>query len=109
MTLDDILVQAKELGIFERRSMSAEYCELVFFSRDLDDWLHILNVNLGEPRKPAGLEPTKADLGLTSQTGGIRINQTLYEKELGETTIIAKIWPWDDAQYMTLKMAVLFN
>lgn len=109
MTLDDILVQAKALGIYETRSMSAEYCELVFFSQDLDDWLRILRLNLGEPRKPPGREPTKEDLGLTSQTGGIRFNQTLFEKELGEKTVIAKIWPWDDERYLTLKMAVLFN
>ena len=109
MTLDDIIVQARDLGIFERRSLSDEYCELVFFSRDLDAWLRILTGSLGEPRKPAGREPTKADLGLTSQTGGIRVNQTLFEKELGERTIIAKIWPWDDERYMTLKMAMLFN
>jgi hypothetical protein len=109
MTLDDILLQAKELGIYERRSLSDEYCELVFFSRDLDAWFGILTSSLGEPRKPPGREPTKEDLGITSQTGGIWINQTLFEKELGEKTIIAKIWPWDDERYMTLKMAVLFN
>ena len=109
MTLDDILAQAKDLEIFERRSFSAEYCELVFFSQDLEAWFRILTDSLGEPKKPAGQEPTKADLGITSQTGGIRINQTLFEKELGEKTIIAKIWPWDDERYLTLKMAVLFN
>lgn len=109
MTLDDILVQARDLGIFERRSLSAEYSELVFFSRDLDAWLRILTASLGEPRKPAGREPTREDLGLTSKTGGIRINQTLFEKEFGGKTIIAKIWPWDDERYMTLKMAVLFK
>jgi hypothetical protein len=109
MTLDDILVQARDLGIYERRSLSDEYCELVFFSRDLDAWLRILSGSLGVPRKPAGREPTQADLGLTSNTGGIRINQTLFEKELGGKTVIAKIWPWDDERYMTLKMAMLFN
>ncbi len=109
MTLDDILVQARDLGVYERRSLSAEYCELVFFSQDLEAWRRILIGSLGEPRKPAGREPTEADLGLTSETGGIRLNQTLFEKEFGGQTIIAKIWPWDDERYMTLKMAVLFN
>lgn len=109
MTLDDILVQARDLGIYERRSLSAEYCELVFFTKDLDLWFRILAEALGEPRKPAGREPTKGDLGITSNTGGIWINQTLFEKTLGEKTIIAKIWPWNDERYMTLKMAMLFN
>jgi hypothetical protein len=109
MKFDDILLQAKELGIYERRSLSAEYCELVFFSRDLEGWYGILSTALGEPRKPPGQEPSESDLDLTHPTGGIRINQTLFEKDFGKKTLIAKIWPWDDGERMTLKMAVLFN
>jgi len=109
MRFDDILFQARDLGVHERRSLSAEYCELVFFSRDLDAWYRILSSALGEPRKPPGQEPTVSDLDLTHKTGGIRINQTLFEKDFGEETIIAKIWPWDDGEHMTLKMAVLIN
>ena len=109
MTFDDILLQAKELGIHERRSLSAEYCELVFYSKDLEAWYHILSSVFGEPRKLPGNEPAASDLNLTHNTGGIRINQTLFEKDFGEKAIIAKIWPWDDGDHMTLKMAVLFN
>jgi hypothetical protein len=109
MILDDILQSAQDLGVYERRSVSAEYCELVFFSKDVDRWYGILSSVLGEPRKPSGQEPTASDLDLTNHTGGIRANQTLFEKEFGEETVIAKIWPWDDGDHMTLKMAVLFN
>lgn len=109
MTFDDILFQAKDLGVYERRSLSAEYCELVFFSKDLAAWYGILSSALGDPRKPPGCEPSVSDLDLTRKTGGIRINQTLFEKDFGEETIIAKIWPWEDGEHMTLKMAVLFN
>ncbi len=109
MTFDDILLKARDLGVYERRSLSAEYCELVFFSKDMDAWFGILSSTLGEPRKPPGQEPTASDLDLTQNTGGIRINQTLFEKDFGKETVIAKIWPWDDGERMTLKMAVLFN
>jgi hypothetical protein len=109
MTLDDILFQAKDLGVHERRSQSVEYCELVFFSRDLTAWFNILSAVLDEPRKPPGSEPTASDLDLTRETGGIRVNQTLFEKDFGEKSIIAKIWPWDDGEHMTLKMAMLVN
>jgi hypothetical protein len=109
MTFDDILSKAKDFGVYERRSLSAEYCELVFFSRDLEAWYRVLASVLGEPRKPPGREPTASDLDLTQNTGGIRVNQTLFEKDFEEKTIIAKIWPWDDGERMTLKMAVLFN
>ena len=109
MTFDDILSQAKDLGIHERRSQSDEYCELVFFSKDLEAWYRILSSAFGEARKPPGHEPTESDLDLTHDTGGIRINQTLFEKDFEKKTIIAKIWPWDDGEHLTLKMAVLFN
>ncbi len=109
MTFDEILSQARDLAIYERRSLSAEYCELVFFNRDLEAWQHILSSSLGDPRKPPGTEPTRADLELTSKTGGIRFNQTLFEKNFGNETVIAKIWPWDDGEHITLKMAVLLS
>lgn len=109
MTFDDILLQAKNLGVYERRSLSAEYCELVFFTRDLETWYDILSSSLGEPRKPPGQEPSTSDLDLTSKTGGIRINQTLFEKDFGAETVIAKLWPWEDDEHITLKMAMLFN
>ena len=109
MTLDDIIGLAGALGIHERRSNSPEYCELVFFGEDVDAWDRVLAQALGEAKKPAGKEPTPADLDLTRGTGGIRFNQILYEKNFGDKTIIAKIWPWNDARYMTLKMAVLLH
>ena len=109
MTIDEILLQTKDLGIYEHRSKNDEYCELVFYSKDLNSWYDILSSALGEPRKPSGTAPTQSDLDLTSRTGGIRINQTLFEKNFGGETIIAKIWPWDDGEHLTLKMAVLFN
>jgi hypothetical protein len=109
MTLDEIIVLAGNLDVHERRSVSEEYCELVFFGKDVDRWHDVLVSALGEPRKPAGKAPTKGDLDITRSTGGIWINQILYEKDFGEQTIIAKIWPWSDASYMTLKMAVLLH
>ena len=109
MTFDEILLQAKDLGVFERRSLSPEYCELVFFSKDVDAWYGILSSTLGEAKKKPGVEPTDSDLNVTRKTGGIRINQTLFEKKFNGKTVIAKIWPWEDGVHMTLKMAVLFE
>ena len=109
MTFDDILLQAKDLGVYERRSLSTEYCELVFFSKDLGSWYGILESVLGGPRKPPGSEPTTSDLDLTHRTGGIRVNQTLFEKDFDGETVIAKFWPWDDGEHITLKMALLFS
>ncbi len=107
MTLSDILSKVQGLGVVDRRSMTEDYCELVFFSKDLETWHQVMAEALGEPRKPAGQEPTDADQSLTLNTGGIWIGQTLFEKRFDTATIIAKFWPWEDGEHITLKMASL--
>ena len=107
MTLNEILVRCSKLKIHEERSINDEYYELVIYNRDIGEWQKIFNEILGEPRKPKGVEPSKDDLDLTKASGGIRINQTLYEKKFEDVIIIAKFWPWDDDVHTTLKMALL--
>ncbi len=107
MTLNEILVRCSKLKIHEERNINDEYYELVIYNKDIDEWQKIFNELLGEPRKPKGVAPSKDDLDLTKESGGIRINQTLYEKKFEDVIIIAKFWPWDDDVHTTLKMALL--
>ena len=109
MTLNDILQKVHGVKIVEQRSMTDDYCELVFLSKDLGAWHHAIAEALGEPRKPAGITPTEADQDLTTKTGGIWVGQTLFEKNFDKSTIIAKFWPWQDNTHITLKMAVLYH
>ena len=109
MTLDDILQKVQGMKIVERRSMTDDYCELVFLSKDLEIWYNAISDSLGEPRKPAGRQPTDADQELTVKTGGIWVGQTLFEKKFDNSTIIAKFWPWQDEGNITLKIAVLYH
>ncbi len=107
MTLNEILVRCQKLQIHEERSKNDEYYELVIYNNEIDEWQKILHDMLGEPRKPKGVAPSKSDLKLTKASGGIRINQTLYEREFGDVIIVAKFWPWEDDVHTTLKMALL--
>lgn len=109
MTLTEIFQQLSDLKIVETRVMGDEYVELVFLNMDLGEWYKVLVKNLGEPRKPAGREPTAKDQALTRHTGGIWANQTLFEKSFGDVTVIAKFWPWGDEAHTTLKMALLIH
>jgi hypothetical protein len=97
------------LEVTQTRVMHEDYIEVVFLNRDFDAWHDILSANLGEPRKPAGREPSSSDQALTRGTGGIWINQTLFERCFGNETVIAKFWPWQDEEHTTLKMALLLN
>lgn len=109
MELKDILEGCKHLRIVEQRCNTQEFVDLVFENKDIEEWQRILTAFLGAPRKPKGQEPSNGDLKITARTGGIRIEQTLFEKDFQENTIIAKFWPWKDDQHTTLRMAALYK
>lgn len=109
MTLNDIFSGLRHLEVYQTRNRSDEYVEIVFLNRDHQEWHRILTEKLGVPRKPAGAEPSVSDERITSGTGGIRANQTLFEKSFGDVTVIAKFWPWEDQVHTTLKMALLIH
>ena len=107
MTLEQILLACNKFKIHTKRVISDEYCELVILNEEIDEWSTVLSSILGEAQKPKGMEPTPGDLELTKASGGIRVGQTLFKKEVGDLTIIAKFWPWEDNVHTTLKMALL--
>jgi hypothetical protein len=107
MTLKEIMKNCGALPIDEKRRMSDEFCELVFYNEDTDAWNKVLADILGYAIKPAGREPTENDQHLTKDYGGIRFGQTLFKKEFGDVTVIAMFWPWQDGVHTTLKMILL--
>ena len=107
MELNKILSQFSKLEVTEKRCITDDFVDLVFLNKDLPSWHQILCDTLGEPVKPQGKQPSPKDLELTSNTGGIRIEQTLFEKEFENGVIIAKFWPWKDDRCITLRMALL--
>jgi hypothetical protein len=107
MNLREIIGQCHGLAIHEVRCDQDDYFEVVIPNDEIDEWDKILTSILGPARKPKGIQPNSADLDLTKASGGIRVNQTLFEREFGNYIIIAKFWPWDDNFHTTLKMALL--
>ena len=105
--LKEIAEKCSGLEIVEQRSITDEYVEIVFFNKEVGSWRKVLTDNLGPEIKPAGTEPTKEDLDLSEDYGGIHGNQTLFKKDLDGRTVIAMLWPWQDGVHTTLKMAVL--
>jgi hypothetical protein len=107
MTLKEIIDKGSMQNIYEVRHITDDYVELVFWNKKLDKWNKIFCDTLGPPKKPAGVRPSKEDLDLTKDYGGIWINQTLFRKEFGDLTVIAMYWPWQGDVHTTLKMANL--
>jgi hypothetical protein len=109
MELKEITDCFSGLKITERRCISEDFVELVFQKEEVDEWQRILTAFLGSPIKPKGQAPSEKDLALTAKTGGIRKEQTLFEKEFESESIIAKFWPWKDNVHITLRMAKLLK
>lgn len=107
MILREIVSRCSGLTVSEMRVDQDDYYEVVVLNHEIDQWEKILTAVLGAPRKPKGVQPSEEDLSLTRGSGGIRINQTLFERSFGNYMIIAKFWPWEDNEHTTLKMAHL--
>ena len=98
-----------KLNIYEKRSANIECAEIVFCAKDAEAWMKMFSETFGLATKPTGKKPTKDDLELTQKYGGIRDNQTLFKKNFNGTTIIAMLWPWQDKEHITLKLAVVMS
>ncbi len=64
---------------------------------------------LGEPRKASddALPDELVDAPLVEALGGIRGEQTLYVKELGEgLAIYVAFWPWGGGKRFTIKIGI---
>jgi len=105
--LKEISDRCLELDVAEQRSITDNYCELVFYTKDLDRWNNLLTDIFGQALKPEGAEPTGLDQDLAEEYGGIYANQTLFKKEFGDSVVIAMLWPWQDHLHTTVKIAVL--
>lgn len=106
VTATEIFEKFNGLGVFEKRFLNDDYGEVVFFHKDLDQWSRILSELMGPPAKPAGQKTKDEHLKLSMKYGGVNDNQTLFQKDLGETILLALLWPWNNGTYITLKLAV---
>ena len=107
MTLKEIADKLKALKVYEVRKTTDDYVEYVVYTKDIKQWEIAVTGIFGAPVKAAGEMPSIKDMGLCSRYGSILKEQVLFRKEFGGFTIIAMFWPWKNAQYTTLKLAVL--
>jgi len=106
MELKEIIEKCKTLNIYEERFVADDYYEIVFYTRDSDQWIKLFTEILGSTVKPAGAAPNKEDIKITQKYGGLRNIQTLFKKQVGNTIILAMFWPWQDEVRTTLKLVL---
>ena len=104
LTIKEIMDGCLVFNVYEKRLITDEYGELVFFNKDIAELNKLLSDMLGPAVKPKGIQPTKEDKLLTKEYGGIRIEQTLFKKDYNDISIIAMLWPWQSTEHTTLKV-----
>ena len=105
--LKEIIEAFAKIEIYEKRDATDSYYEAVFHNKDVGELEKALGGIFGPAVKPVKKKPAKEDSLITRDFGGIRGEQTLFRKDADGVTIIAMLWPWQDALHTTLKIAIL--
>jgi hypothetical protein len=109
MTVEEIMKRCDTLTIAERRMVSADYSEFVFFHKDAEVWENLFTELLGGAIKAAGKKPSKDDSIMTEVYGGIRSEQTLFLKHFDDVSVMVMFWPWKDITHITAKIVLTKN
>ncbi len=106
-------------AIKEIRTNSENYEEIVFFNKDVSEWLKILTEKLGAPLLSTDQKVTEtssnkiysskkdAAFEAANSHGGIRENQILYYGSYKSQKLLIMIWPWQDNLHTTLKKVLV--
>lgn len=105
--LKEIIEKVSALDVFEKRKVTDEYVEIVFYNKDVGKWNNLFTDILGPAIKPQGAKPAKDIKHLAEEYGGIYDNQTLFKKEFDDSSIIVMFWPWSNGVHTTLKIILL--
>jgi len=106
MNLNEVYEKCSGLKVCESREMTDEYIEVVFYTKDSDEWVKALSETIDPPRKPAGEKPSKEIITLTKPFGGVWDNQTFFIKEYPGFAVVAMFWPWGNGEQTTLKLFI---
>lgn len=106
MTFPELIKNLKKIPFDEIRKEYEGYFEFVVSVKHLLSLYPLFEGYYGVPFKPAGIAPTPKAMSVTRNYGGIQTQQTLYFASRPEgVSDCAMIWPWNDGQHATVKMA----
>ena len=106
ISLPTLLGDIASLTVEEKRRWTEEAVELVCRAEESAEWDRRLETILGPALKTAGKKPTSDQERRAAPWGGVRKNQTFFEKSVDGNNVVALIWPWQDGERFTLKMSV---
>ncbi|MFH1397973.1 MAG: hypothetical protein ABIH27_05455 [Candidatus Omnitrophota bacterium] len=104
MEFNQLKAEIKSIPLQEERADRDDYIEVVINTVKLSDTSEILKRYFGSPAWPSDKEIHKEIKEIINNFGGIIKGQTLYAKTDNGLCAFAMIWPWQSAQYFTLKV-----
>lgn len=105
MEFNKLKTELKSAGLDTLRIDNEDYFEAVVKSSDLDVIVRILEGVFGPPAWPSRNKLSKEVEGLIKNAGGLRKSQTLYLLNKEGRSVFAMLWPWQDGERITVKIA----
>lgn len=105
MEFDKLKTDIKNADLDTIRTDEEDYFEVVIKKNNLEAISRILESMLGQPAWPSSNKLSKEVSKLIRDFGGIRNGQMLYFLKDGDISVFAMLWPWQDGERVTLKIA----
>lgn len=105
MEFDKIKAEVKSADLETTREDKEDYFEAVLKTGAISALAKILESIFGPPAWPSREKLSKEADKIIKNFGGIRKGQTLYLACQDGVTVFAMLWPWQDGERVTIKMA----
>ena len=107
MEFDKLKTEIKAVEFDMTRGDNEDYFEAVVKKSSLEGLINILKDNFGSQAWPSKVKLSKYAEKVVNDFGGIRKGQTLYFSNNDGHPIFAMLWPWQDKEHTTLKLALI--
>jgi len=106
MDFIQLKTQIKNVVFETVRADDEDYFEAVITKERLGELNLSLERGLGVPAWPSKNRLARQVQKAVEEFGGVRAGQTLYWGNQEKVSLFAMLWPWQDAEHITLKMAM---
>jgi len=105
MSFSELKEGLKDVLFDEARKDTDNYFEAVILSPQLKELTDRLKNFFGLPVYPSESKLSSQAEKAIEEFGGVMSGQTLYYWNKGNDVVFAMLWPWQDGEHITLKIA----
>ncbi len=105
MNFSDLKGEVKKISFDAVRADKKDYFEAVVAKGKLSALLEVLDKAFGPPAWPSKKGLSGEIKATIDDFGGIENGQTLYYQGEGRRSAFAMLWPWQNGEQITLKLA----